>query len=730
MALPGSPRLFVKLWAKVQPYSGSLATILHALVLAAVGWYGIQWREILWPRIWEESGGWAEASMDWFQRTSYDLPFVFRELLPGSIRAVVAPKRSTDEAVIVYMDEDSYTQLDQSPSAPWSRALHARLVRRLTKDGARAVFFDVVFDSESPDDPAFAAALAANKNVFLGATFNTNSEKPLTPDEAERYQQVGLASEQLSKPTRVLSKAARGWGLLVFRPVDSDYGVRRLYPGKLRQEGLDPWPVATWQMAQALGAQLPKDNKARFSRRWVNYYGPGGTVDSVSYYRPLMPDGGVPDGFFKDKVVFVGGRSQLGTGARKLLDEFSTPWSHFRDRAFTPGTEIHANIFLNLLHHEWLERLPFSTEEWFVLLFGLALGALRWLQPWRVIGLGVFGAIAIVVVACLMQWHARLWWNWTVPVFVQLPLGVFLAVASRYYLEERRKRKLRSAFGFYLSPDLASEIAERDFVLAPGGEKVLATMIFTDLEGFTTLSEKLGDSARLGEELTRYFTRTTDEILAEKGTVIKFIGDAVFAAWGAPLPQADQAERAVRAAWKLAQVSEMDVSVPHADGTTGTVHVRTRIGIHTGEALAGNLGSARRFDYTLIGDAVNFAARLEGANKYTGTTILLSDDTAGRLGGKFLLRRLGAFKVKGKAKSVVIHELLGDNPAIRPPWLDWFEAALAAWTSGDLAAARVKFEAVKTARGGTDGPSQFYLDRIDGLAVAAGWTGEVELEGK
>jgi adenylate cyclase len=307
---------------------------------------------------------------------------------------------------------------------------------------------------------------------------------------------------------------------------------------------------------------------------------------------------------------------------------------------------------------------------------------------------------------------------------------VVLAVASRYYLEERRKRKLRSAFGFYLSPDLASEIAERDFVLAPGGEKVTATMVFTDLEGFTTLSEKLGDSARLGAELTSYFTRTTDEILAEKGTVIKFIGDAVFAAWGAPLPQPDQAERAVRAAWKLAQVSEMDVHVPQPDGTTGTVHVRTRIGIHTGEALAGNLGSARRFDYTLIGDAVNFAARLEGANKYTGTAILLSDDTAQRVGGKFLLRHLGAFVVKGKAKAVAIHELLGDDPTQRPAWLAPFETALAAWTAGDFPAARLGFESVKAMRGGVDGPSQFYLDRIDGVVAAPGWTGAVELRGK
>jgi adenylate cyclase len=254
--------------------------------------------------------------------------------------------------------------------------------------------------------------------------------------------------------------------------------------------------------------------------------------------------------------------------------------------------------------------------------------------------------------------------------------------------------------------------------------------VFTDLEGFTTLSEKLGDSARLGEVLTAYFTRTTDEILNQKGTVIKFIGDAVFAAWGAPLPQADHAERAVRAAWRLSQVSEMDVPIAQPDGTTETVHVRTRVGIHTGEALAGNLGSARRFDYTLIGDAVNFASRLEGANKYTGTGILLSDETAQQVEGKFLLRRVGAFRVKGKAQSVVIHELLGEIPLPRPEWIARFDAALESWTAGRFGAAREGFEAVKAARGGQDGPSQFYLNRLTTAVPWAGWKGEVDLEGK
>lgn len=723
------PRFFRQLAGFVSRHSGLLTNVVISLLLALLGWFAVQWREVLWPRLGDEEVDWQEMGMDPLQRVSYDLPFITRHSLPDWLRPVAGAPRLTDEVVLLYMDEESGQRLGQPPGGPWSRAVHAKLLNWLAKDGARAVMLDVIFDSESPDDLAFAEAISRHGNVYLGATINTNSEAPLTPEEAQRFLQVGIATEQLSKRNKVLYKAANGWGLLTFRPVDSDYGVRRLFPGKPR-EGLSPWPAATWQVAQSLGAALPEGEGARFGRRWVNYYGPARRIQSISYSRALVEDGGVPPGFFTDKIVLIGARSQLGTGAKKLLDEFSTPWSRFRGRAYTPGAEIHATILLNLLHHDWLERVPLGAEKWAVVLLGLALGALRWMSPWRSVLAALLTALAVFAVSCLLQWHSRLWWDWAVPIFLQIPLAAVLAVASRYYLEERRKRRLRAAFGFYLSPELASEIAERNFALAPGGEKVVATMVFTDLEGYTTLSEKLGDSARLGEELTRYFTRTTDEILAEQGTVIKFIGDAVFAAWGAPLPQPDHAIRAVRAAWRLAQVSEMDVAIPQHDGTTDTVHVRTRIGIHTGEALAGNLGSVHRFDYTLIGDAVNFAARLESVNKYTGTTILLSEDTAQQLGGTFLLRRLGAFKVKGKAQSVIIHELLGEDPAARPPWLDIFDTALAAWIAGDFPAARAAFEKVKAARQGNDGPSQFYLDHLAEVVASADWTGEVALESK
>lgn len=707
---------------------GWIAHAVISLLIAGLGWVAVHWREITIPRIGDEVVDWQEWGMDPLQRWSYDLPFLLRQFVPGGLAPV---RPATEGIVLIYMDEESMQRLGQTPGGSWDRALHARLVERLTRDGARAVFFDVVFDTPTKEDDAFAAAMAAHGGVFIGATLTTNQSSPLTPEEALRFQQVGLSSEAQIKSNAQLRRAARGAGLLIFRPIDTDYGVRRLYPGKQRDEGLDDWPAITWQVATHLGAPLPASPEGKYARRWVNYYGPAGHFQSVSYHRVLTAKEGVDPGYFKNKIVFVGGRSELDSSVHKLRDEFNTPyawsWSQklFGGRGSTPGAEIHATILLNLLERDWLERVPIAVERWLVVVFGLALGALRWLRPWRAVAVGLVVMAAVAFGSALLQWHGQLWWNWAVPVGVQVPAALGLAISSRYYLEERQRRKLRQAFGLYLSPELATEIADRDFVLQPGGEKVEATLLFTDLEGFTTLSEKLGDSARLGRVLQDYFTRTTDQILTQQGTVIKFIGDAVFAAWGAPLPQPDHPVRAVRAAWRLSQVARLEVPVENPDGTTTLIPVRTRVGLHTGEALAGNLGSARRFDYTLIGDAVNFAARLEGANKYTGTSILLSEDTVRRLDGQFLVRRLGAFRVKGRARPTGVYELLGEDPARREGWLDTFETALRAWEAGDLAAARAGFTAVCAARGGSDGPAEFFLRQLEHAVVGPEWDGTV-----
>jgi adenylate cyclase len=646
--------------------------------------------------------GWAAFTQSWLQgvaRFSYDAPFRLR----GHIAA--------PEMCLVYMDEKSAIYLKQGD--PWDRSLHTRLIRRLREDGARAVFFDVVFTGNSEDpaiDAALGAEMKAHGNVFIGGGLDYSEES-------------GQAQEMIIAPTPSLRRAVAGWGLLVFKPIDVDYGVRQIYPGNEQKEG------ATWVAAKKLGAPLPEDEEERFQARYLNYYGPAGWLPNVSYLQAIK-DGDLPPGFFKDKIVFVGGRATMGP-LRLGKDEFRTPYARFRGGArhgeearFAPGVEIHATALLNLLRSEFLTRMPERLEMALMVGLGVLFGLLfSILRPVYSIVTAIVAAVIVAAGAFwLMFWGQHIWFAWFVPVGLQIPIGLAWSQTANYFLESRRRTALRRAFGHYLSPHMADRIANSDVDLRPGGKAVEATVMFTDLEGFTAMSESLGDPEKLSQVLTDYFTQTTRHVLENDGTIVKFIGDAVLAVWGAPMDDAQHPVKAARAALAL-----------HAGATVMVdgEKLRTRIGIHTGKVVSGNLGSAQRFDYTVIGDPVNFASRLEGLNKYLGTNVLISDETLSRLGPEFYSRCLGQFTVVGRRGSVVIHELLPDQGTASAEWVKIFGDALEAFTQGNLDIAHRLFQDVISLRG-KDGPSAYYLRYIaeqDGIA-GPGWTGVVAVATK
>ena len=632
---------------------------------------------------------------DSLARLSYDLPFVWR----GPIE--------TGHVVLVYLDDDSARKLNQPPGGAWDRALHARLIDRLTQDQARLVLFDVIFEGASEDatvDEAFAEAMRRNGRVVLGAGL-------------EQLQPVGgVSQERVLAPTRLLRKAAAGWGLLAFRPVDPDYGVRQMFLGT------SDLPSATWRAAEIVGAKVIDEPRETAKQRWINYYGAPGHFPSVSFVQVVQPEG-LPAGYFKDRIVVVGGRAAVGyLGASR--DEFATPYTRGSGEMST-GLEIHATILLNLLRGEWLTRRPAQVEIIVVLVIGLLLGFLALPRPLVATTLGVAAAIALACCVWLMVWNQRVWFSWVVPVAIQVPVGLLWSVGAQYYLEARRRRELRRAFGFYLSPDMADKISNSDFDLTPGGRIVEATVVFTDLEGFTTISEDLSPD-EVSKTLIAYFERTTRCILERKGTIIKYVGDAVMAGWGAPVDQPNHAALAAEAACDLRCLTEMEVRGKK---------LRTRVGLHSGPVLAGNLGSSYRFDYTMIGDTTNFASRLESLNKYLHTQVLISEDAKKQLGDGFVVRRVGEFRVAGKARSVRIYELLCRCAAEagERKWIEVFDKGLALFCAGDLAAARGFFEQTREVRGGVDGPSDFYLSKIGELEAKGlpdGWSGVVAMAEK
>jgi len=628
-------------------------------------------------------------------RLSYDLPFLWRTTL------------DTHDIRLVYLDEYSAKQLNQPLDDVWNRALHVRLLDRLTQEKARLVFYDIVFDAPAPDpadDAAFAESIRSNGKVVLGAALDI-------------VQRLGSVSEErVLAPTKLLRKAAAGYGIVAFRPVDPDYAVRQMY---LR--GTSMVPTATWSAAQVLGAAITHESREKIGPLWINYYGPRDTFSSVNIAQALDPNG-TPPGYFKDRIVMIGPRSAVGyLGLGK--DEFATPHSR-GNRQFSPGLEVHATILLNLLRNEWLTRMAPNQEAALIVFIGVLAGSLAFFRPVTAALLALIISVGIACGACWLVWNQRTWFAWLIPAAVQMPLGLAWAVGSQYLLESRRRKELRRAFGFYLSPQMADKIADSDFDLRPGGRIVDATVIFTDLENFTTLSEDL-DPTEVSAILIAYFEQTTRCILEKRGTIIKYIGDAVMAAWGAPIAEPAHAVSAVDAACDLRALTQIEVLGKK---------LRTRIGINSGKVLAGNLGSSFRFDYTMIGDTTNFASRLESLNKYLGTQILISEAVREQLNGKFSTRRLGEFRVAGKAHSVIIHELLGraDAHSEQRPWIEAFEAGLDAFRAGKFSEAADSMNRARQLRAGSDGPAEFYLRKIAILRsqVLEDWDGIIELSEK
>jgi adenylate cyclase len=308
------------------------------------------------------------------------------------------------------------------------------------------------------------------------------------------------------------------------------------------------------------------------------------------------------------------------------------------------------------------------------------------------------------------QAYARtgLWLPLVIPSAVQLPIAYAAGLLWYYLTTVREREKIRRAFSFYLSPDMIKKISENSESLSLGGEEIVGTAVFTDIQGFTSIAEKM-TATQTATMLNDYFSEITSKLFETGGTLIKYIGDAVFAIWGAPLKMDDHAAQACRAAVAMARVQQTATG----DSTHGLV---TRIGVHTGPMLVGNLGSNQRFDYTAIGDTINLAARLESLNKSVGTLALVSGETLEQAGGGLTVRYIGRVRVVGREDPIALYELLGlAGDATRPDaaTITRFEAAVDAYTAGHLDDAAAGFRDVLTRCAGQDGPSSLYLEHID-----------------
>jgi len=384
----------------------------------------------------------------------------------------------------------------------------------------------------------------------------------------------------------------------------------------------------------------------RYGRMFISFLGPPGIFPTYSAARVL--DGSLPPGALKDKIVLV------GATAVGIFDLRVTPFS-----GICPGLEIQATVLDNILRRDFIRTPanPTLTTMAIVLAIGLIFGLLL---P-RLTAVGAI-AITLIMVQAYVALNYLAFRNWGLQLEVFYPLlevaGVYTGITLQRFLSEERERvRIKKAFQSFVAPEVVNQIIRHPEKLRLGGERRELSILFSDIRGFTTLSENLEPEAVV-EVLHDYLNPMSEIVVKHGGTLDKYIGDAIMALYGAPLDQADHSRRACRTAVEMVKtLRELDREWMER----GRPSLRIGIGINSGPVSVGNMGSNRLFDYTAIGDNVNLASRLEGLNKFYGTEILVAAATVQDLDQDFYFREVDRVRVKGKKHPIAIYEILGEG---------------------------------------------------------------------
>jgi adenylate cyclase len=626
--------------------------------------------------------------------------------------------------ILVEIDQESidfYNRNFQTPW-PWPRSFYARAIDFLAGAGARAVAVDMIFSEPSlygGEDEWLAASMKRSGRVFmplffLGQPGPSAGLERFALKTAPALARLPVRDGKVLQPLPMLGRELRGAGNAQAAP-DGDRIYRRLR--HFVAHGGRVYP--SFSLALALFAD------PGLSLAEIPFAADGGL--NLKFYRPksfrrhsiseliqsqVRLDAGeaavVSPEEFRGRIVVIGATAQA------LLDNRSTPVN-----AVGSGFELHATALGNLLGREFIRvidpRLQWLLVLASILLLNLFLSRIKAIQVLFLASL----AIVLLALAGNLLLYFSGWDLDFIPLFVALAACSGNDAYHRYQRVRREKKFIQNAFKNYLSDSLLAEVMKNPGALNLGGEKKLVTVYFSDLAGFTTLSERL-PAEEVVHILNAYLERMTSVIMDGGGFVNKFEGDAVMAFWGAPLDSDEQAVQAMRAALRCQEELQ---SLNDDFENSGLPRLGMRIGINSGEVIVGNIGSRKRFEYTVIGDAVNLASRLEGINKQYGTAIICGE-LAGRMAaGKIVLRRLDRVRVKGKKNPEEIFEVVaaGSEPTpSRTALLERFERGLQMYLSGHFAAALEIF-----ARDADDPPSQAFARRCRWLAAnpPAEWDG-------
>ncbi|HVX98866.1 MAG TPA: adenylate/guanylate cyclase domain-containing protein [Pseudorhodoplanes sp.] len=630
----------------------------------------------------------------------YDpLPLESLRLKSFDIYQIIKPRDAElRPVVIVDIDEASLRELGQWP---WPRTLVADLVTKLSEMGSAGIAFDVIFAEEDRLSPARAAdsfrniddetlqklrSMPSNDQIMAEAmrpakvVLGQSGVPVATPTAPAGLPQTGFAMlgpdpspflvtfPGLLRNIPILERAAAGRGVLTIRS-ERDGIVRRvplvmkagdiLVPamtlellrvvtksGAIRIK-TDP---AGLQSVAVPGLEIPTD---RNGMMWVNF----APHDGSRYVsaRDVL-NGTVPADRINGRLVLI------GTSAVGLLDIKTTPLD-----AAIPGVEIQAQILENVLTGavlsypnyavavELLSAILFGSV---ILVFAPMIGAL----PLLILGFAV-GA-ALTALSWYFYSERGLLFDLSFPLLSSFILYVTV-VFINYFREQKDRQRIRSAFGQYLSPTLVEQLAQSPEKLQLGGETRTMTIMFSDVRGFTAISESFRhDPQGLTQLMNRFLTPLTNAIIEEKGTIDKYMGDAIMAFWNAPIDDPEHEINACKAALAmLRKVDALNAEREIEANETGQrfIPIRIGVGLNTGQCVVGNMGSDLRFDYSVLGDSVNLASRLEGRSKSYGTPIIIGSGTAAKVAGKFATLEIDLITVKGKTEPERIYTVLGDE---------------------------------------------------------------------
>ncbi len=583
------------------------------------------------------------------------------------------------DIVIVAIDDASLQTVGRWM---WDRATFVKLLSNLAP--AKIIGLDINFPESSP---------TPNADASLAAIISSLGKVVLPTDIT--YLADNKTVAHATTPIPLLASAAVAIAHTSVLP-DLD-GILRRLPLVVSAPDGNTYHALGEIVARRAGARVenyPLDAKGMML---VPYSGAPGRIRTVSAADVLS--GRLPPESFRNQIVMVGGTSAI------FRDQYRVPTS---SGALMSGVEVQANLADAFLSGNFFyEVSPFLAALICLLLLfvvGIIFAAARTRTA-------IIFTVAIFV-AYFVAYGVSAFFGYFLPI-INIALALLLACVSliifRYAKMTTERRHLRSAFEKYVAPSVINSVMAHPEKLALSGERRKMSVLFTDLRGFTTLSEKLNPSDII-KILNGYLNAMTEIIFDEHGVVDKYMGDSIMAFWGAPIDDPHHAERAIRAAIRMRdRVNELN----HSDYFGAGVTLRAGVGVSTGEMIVGNMGSNRRFDYTVIGDTVNLGSRVEGLNKTYGTEILVTEETVKGLPHDYIVRQLDRVAVKGKNEPVRIYEVIGFRQHAAPEVmdkLDRFARALARYEARDFHGAFIQFGDI-LALNPSDAPSNVFWER-------------------